>query len=178
VRNGAKHEASARIRLGPVRILQDQAAGAHLLGYLEAFERRVELGDEEGIIARQRRDERRVNREVVLDPMAGRARPPVASEVFPEEQVSSDTDIDADDAGDDSRIDLTSRDPLIQGGEGLDELRLGLARAGRRGTDHKNSREKVGTTHSHRELLCSTGERPHRQADRVPWPGSRTSMKD
>jgi hypothetical protein len=68
-------------------ILADQAELAHQPRVLEVLlEVRVELGDEERVVLRQRGDEHRVDREVVLFAVAAAAGPAVAVEGLGEEE--------------------------------------------------------------------------------------------
>ena len=74
----------------PVQVLLDQPELTHERRVLEVLlQGRVEFGDEEGIVLRERGDERRIDGEVVLRRMAGSARSPVAGEGLVEEEVSS-----------------------------------------------------------------------------------------
>src|SRR5712692_682056 len=72
----------------PIQVLQDEAELAHQLWILEIlFEVRLKLGDKQGIVRRQRRDERRIDTEVRLGSMTGTAGSAIAIEGFVEENV-------------------------------------------------------------------------------------------
>src|SRR3989475_2767984 len=72
-----------------IQIFENQPELAHQRGILEVLlQVRVELGDEQGIVLRERGDECRIDGEVVFRRMAGAAGTPVAGERLVEEQVS------------------------------------------------------------------------------------------
>src|SRR5438094_8257459 len=72
-----------------IQIFENQPELPHQRRILEALlQGRVEFGDEEGIVLRQRGDEGRVDGEVVLGRMAGAAGTPVTPERLVEEQVA------------------------------------------------------------------------------------------
>ncbi len=74
----------------PVKVFENQPELPHQRRVLEVFlQGWVELGHEEGIVLRERRDEGRVDGEVILRRMAGAAGTPVAGERLVEEEVSS-----------------------------------------------------------------------------------------
>ncbi len=114
VRDAAKHETDVGIRLGTIHVFENQPVGTHLRGPLQVRESRVELGDEQGIVARQRGNEFRIDCKVPLHAVAGRAGAAVAVEGFTEEDVSSDTDVERDDSGDDARVVLANLRVLSQ----------------------------------------------------------------
>ena len=71
-----------------VQIFENQPELAHQRGIFEVLlQVRVELGDEQGIVLRERGDECRIDGEVVFRRMAGAAGTPVARERLVEEQV-------------------------------------------------------------------------------------------
>src|SRR5206468_6030403 len=83
----AAHGEPVRDIAEAVGILEDQAELAHQPRVLEVLlEGRGELGDEERVVLRQRGDEHRVDREVVLFAVAAAARPAVAVEGLGEEE--------------------------------------------------------------------------------------------
>ncbi|TMQ17320.1 MAG: hypothetical protein E6J90_22485 [Deltaproteobacteria bacterium] len=86
----------------------------HLGRLLEILEVRVVLGDEQRIGRRQRRDELGVDREVVVDAVAGRARPPVAAERRAEEQVGADAGVDGHGPDHDARVLHARRDAVVE----------------------------------------------------------------
>src|SRR6266850_67641 len=74
----------------PVKVFENQSELPHQRRVLEVLlQGWGELGDEEGIVLRERRDEGRVDGEVILRRMAGAAGTPVAGERLVEEEVSS-----------------------------------------------------------------------------------------
>src|SRR5712691_664983 len=73
-----------------IQVLEDEPELPHQRRVLEVLlQVRVELGDEQGIVLRERGDECRIEGEVVLLRMAGATRAPVAGERLVEEEVSS-----------------------------------------------------------------------------------------
>ena len=150
VRHAAQHEASVRIGIEAVHVLADQAASAQLRRDLELCEIGIEFGHEQRIAGRQLRDERRIDREVVVDPVARRARPTVAAETLAQEQVGTDADIHTHRSGDDARIGRTGRDPIIETDRlpGLTRRAIAIRR-GAPGPQHRTQRQDTPVAYVH-----------------------------
>ena len=72
----------------PVEVFQNQRELPHQFGIFKVLlQVRVEFGDKQGIVRRQRRDERRIDAQVRLGSMTGPAGSAIAIEGFVEEKV-------------------------------------------------------------------------------------------
>jgi hypothetical protein len=88
VRHAAHDEFGCR-SAEAVEILQDQPERPHQLRTFQLRQRRIELGDEQRIVVRQRGDEVRVNHEVVARGMTCSAGAAVPVERLLEEELRS-----------------------------------------------------------------------------------------
>jgi hypothetical protein len=115
VRHPAHHEPVRQV-VEAVEVLQDQPEAPHERRILEALgEGGLGLGDEERVVGRERGDEARVDREVVLGAMAGAAGAAVAGEGLLEEDLLA--------ARDELRLRIGRDVPLAGGQEQRDRTR-------------------------------------------------------